>query len=505
MSNRTAHAKRNIVAGVLNNVVSMGFPFIVRTIIISILGAEYLGLGSLFSAILMVLNMAELGFSRAIVFALYKPIAKQEDNYVCALLLFFRRIYTIVGVSIFVIGLFLTPFIPRIIKGSYPDDINIYVLFLIYLANTSFSYLFFAYKSVILTADQRQNVISNVGTIVGLIKGIFQIVSLLIIKNYYFYIVWTIFFTIVQNVIIAIITSREYPQYICKGDLDKNTRHRIFQQIKGIGIGKLSQTARNSFDSIVLSMYCGLIDVAIYSNYYYIFAAVTSILGIIVQSIQASVGNSIAVETKEKNYNDFKKLNYYYSWISGWATICMLVLYQPFMVLWVGEKNTASTYIMYLFCLYFYITQIGQIRAVYASAAGLWWEFRVPELLEMLFNIVLNFYLGSKYGMAGILWATIITVAVFSIIAITNITFDKYFERPSLEYYLDLIVQTIIILCVSACVYSICSFVTGEDIFSFLIKVAICLILPNLLFGLLSVPSVKNRRYLKELMLIVRR
>ena len=211
---RTAHAKKNMIAGLINKIAILIVQFIVRTLLIKKLGADYLGLNNLFSSILQVLNMAELGFSSAIVFSLYKPVAEHNDVMICALMKFYRNVYKIVGLVILVVGSILTPFLPYLISGSYPIDINIYVLFWIFLLNTVFSYLAFAYKNVLLTSTQRQDIVSNISSVLDVTKGIVQIFSIVVLKNYYVYIIWNVIFTIINNIIIARITNRMYPNYV---------------------------------------------------------------------------------------------------------------------------------------------------------------------------------------------------------------------------------------------------------------------------------------------------
>ena len=267
MANRSVRTKKNILSGFINKLITLFLPFLIRTIIIKKLGTEYLGLSSLFTSILQVLNMAELGFSSAIVFSLYKPMAEKNTAEICALLHYYKNIYKVVGIVISVVGCILIPFLPNLINGSYPSDIDLYVLYIIFLANTSVSYFAFAYKSVLLTADQHQNIISNIDTILCILRYGIQIAMLIIISNYYAYIIWNLIFTVANNIIVAVITNNKYPEYICKGEISKDKKNEITKQIKGLAIGKVSLVARNSLDSIVLSMFCGLVDVAIYSNY----------------------------------------------------------------------------------------------------------------------------------------------------------------------------------------------------------------------------------------------
>lgn len=496
--NRAERVKYNFYSNVINKIAVLIFPFIIRTVLIQKLGAEYLGLGSLFTSILQVLNMAEIGFSSAIVYSMYKPIAENEVNEICALLRFYKKAYRIIGITILTVGIAVLPFVPRLIKDSYPTDINIYVLYLFFLIDTVVSYLFSAYKTSLLIASQRQDIISAIDTIIVFSRSAVQLILLLLTPNYYIYVICNIIFTVINNIAISRVTSKRFPLYICRGEIDKSKKSAIIQQVKGLGIGKITKASRNSFDSIVLSMYCGLIDLAIYSNYYCIFTAVINVIAIFVNSLTASVGNSVAVESREKNYNDFKCFNYFFAWVGGWCTICMFCLYQPFMALWMGEELVASNSTMILFCIYFYITQMGQARALYSTAAGLWWELRHLQVGEMLLNLVLNFLLGYFWGINGILMATIITVFIFSIIGITRMTYKIYFRKSFKEYWWSIGTYAFVTVVGLIITNMVCSRINYSGVVEVLLRAIICLVLPNGFFLILSLISKQHFEYLSK-------
>ncbi|UKI56602.1 MAG: hypothetical protein L6V90_05600 [Treponema succinifaciens] len=170
------------------NFFTIFFPFLIRTVLIKKIGIEYAGLNSLFSSILQVLNLTELGFASAVVYSMYKPIAEDDKDTICALLNFYKRVYFIIGLVILALGSAVMPFLPHLIKGNVPQDINIYVLYSIYLVNTSLSYLLFGYKNSLLNAHQRRDVISNILTITQGLMNICQLLILVTIKNYYLYV-----------------------------------------------------------------------------------------------------------------------------------------------------------------------------------------------------------------------------------------------------------------------------------------------------------------------------
>ena len=497
---RTKNIKRNILFGTINKVIALLLPFVTRSIIIWKLGAEFLGLSSLFSSILQVLNMAELGFTSAVVFSLYKPIAQKDDETVCALMAFYKKTYRIIGLVILTIGLIVTPFITKIIKGSYPNSINIYYLYSLFLINTVISYWAYAYKSALLTADQREDIISKINSSVSIISSLLQITVLTIWADYYLFCICMIIATIINNISVAIVTNKKYPNYFCKGELDGNIKKEIAKQVGGLAISRVSVTARNSFDSIFLSAFCGLLDVAIYSNYYVIFNGVLSCVCMLRTALTASVGNCIAIKSVEDNYADFKKINFYFLVLTNFCVICLVCLYQPFMDLWMHKKLTASFTVSVLFGLYFFISSAGQVRSMYQASTGLWWEFKYFSIFEAFANLFLNAYLGYRFGMYGILAATLITVTFFSIICMAMKIFKLYFKRSSKEYFVELIKNFIIAVFSTALVHFACEQINIDSLLMiFIAKLVLCVVLSIVILLLIYCCSKTYRNYFKEL------
>lgn len=481
---RTNNTVRNIIFGLLNRVVNIFFPFVIRSVLIYSLGANYLGLNTLFSSVLQILNLAELGLSSAIVYSMYKPIAENDTEIVCALLSLYRKLYKMIGLVVFGIGIILVPFLPNLIKGSYPLEINLTIVYFIYLFNTVISYLFFAYKTAIWNACQKVSMVNNISSFVVIVQSIVQIVVLLRTHNYYVYLVIMPLCTLLNNFLISYMTKKYYPQYVCRGNVPKEIAHSIMQRVKGLVISRVCTTTRNSLDSIFISSMIGLTAVAIYGNYYYIMAAIISITNIIISSMTSSVGNSIATESVEKNYSDMRKFIFSFAWISGICTICLLCLFQPFMKLWVGEKMMFGMHIVILFCIYFYSICLGSVRSAYHDAAGLWWEARYRAIMETVVNCALNYVLTLLLGVAGTILSTIIAILVINYGYGTSIVFKYYFKGISMkQYYLDHLFYTIITIIAAAVTYGVCIIIPIKNIYVVLIlRLLVCLIVPNLIF-----------------------
>lgn len=497
---RKKNTIRNIIWGTINKLVLTVLPFISRTVIIKTLGSEYLGLNSLFTSVLQILNLTELGISSAIVFFMYKPIADNDIEKISALLNFYKKIYRVIGLIILTCGLIILPFLGNFINGDIPDNININILYMIYLFNTVVTYWLFAYKKSLLQAFQRNDITSNINTILYIMQLIIQITIILTVRNYYLYVIVIPIMTILENIICNIIATKKYPQYIPRGKLMPNIKKELKKKVAGLMVYKICTTTRNSLDSIFISAFLGLNIVGIYNNYYYILTAVKTFMSVLTSSMLSGIGNSIAVDTVNKNYNDMNKFNFMYMLIAGWCTICMLCLYQPFMDVWVGKKYMLDFTCVILFCIYFYCLCIGDIRAAYSDAAGLWWESRNRAIIESITNIILNIVLGKLWGLKGIIVATLISLLAINFVYGSTIIFKYYFkEQKALDYYKFHFKYFTITLSISILTYFICLLVPLEGIGQLIFRIIICLTVPTSIYIIVY----RKNKYFKEMKKII--
>ena len=475
---RIKNTKRNIIWSFADYTIAVLFQFISRTVINRVLGADYLGLSSLFTSILQVLNMTELGFASAIIYNLYRPIANHDTEAVCALLAFYKKIYRIVGCIVLGIGLAISPFLRMLIKDEVPVDINLYVLYFLFLANTAVSYFVFAYKASLLEALQRMDLTKIAYSIVHLAQCLFQIAVLLIFRNYYLFAVGTILGSAAKNLLAAWFAKKNYPQYKSKGKISQATKKDIWQRVKGLLIGKISGVTYTTFDSIIISSMIGLIPVAIYNNYIIIYGAIENIIVMIRHAMQASVGNSVASESVEKNYDDIFKWQFMFSMISVWCSICLMCLYQPFMTIWMGENSLLSINAVIILSALLAVSTVQHAFYLYLSANGLWWNLRWPNIMSTFVNLVMNILLCRIWGITGIILATLIAQFFFGLIWQGTIVFRAYFKISPLTYYKKQLLYFIVGIAICALCYYICSLIITQGIAGLVLKALICAIIP---------------------------
>ncbi|MCM1233968.1 MAG: oligosaccharide flippase family protein [Ruminococcus flavefaciens] len=459
----------------------------------------------MFASILQVLNLTDLGFSAAIVYNMYKPLAEDDIDTVCQLLNYYRTIYRIVGAMILGGGLIIMPLIPHLIKGEWLMDINIYFVYILYLINTVLSYFLFAYKSALLTALQRLDLTKISYTIANCIQYILQIISIVLLHNFYFFIIAMIFGTIFKNMICAYVSVKKFPQYFCKGGVSVEIKRDIMSRVKGLLICNISGVTYTTFDSIILSRFLGLSTVAIYNNYITIFNGVMTFVVLIRNAMQASVGDSIATESAEKNYQDMLLWQFLYSLIAIWCVTCLLNLYQPFVMMWMGESMLLHMGDVILLCIWLFFDVVSHAFCLYLSGKGLWWEMRWPYILSTICNLLLNILLAKICGTTGIILATVIASLVFGMIWQCLIIFKCYFRNESFMKYL--LKQAFLFgVCVLSCgcSYLINSYMMISGVEELLIKGLICTIVSGVVV-IVTCRRTKIYRRAKEFAIRARR
>ena len=478
------NGKKNLAEGFVNRMVLLLCPFVERTVIYYILGVQYLGLGSLFSAIISVLSVTELGISSAVVYSMYKPAAEGDTRKLNGLLSYYKKAYRLVGFCILGAGLLVIPFLRRLINGPYPEEINLTALYVIYVLNSCASYFLFSYIDAVLVVHQRNDISSSVNTIVRLLLLGCQIAVLVLTKNYYYFALLIPVFTVINNIWVALRVRRIYPQYRAEGKLSEETRTEIRRSIAGIFVQKLCGITRNSLDSICISAFIGLTLTAAYNNYFVIFTGIASFVGIISSSFLGGVGNHVATRSVEENYEEMKKMDFVYLWVGGWCTVCLLCLFQPFMELWMGKELLLPFPAVCLLCLYFYLLRLGDIRFLYSTAKGLWWEQRYQATVETIMNLALNIILGKLFGIYGIIAATIISLFLCNYLWSAGITFRHYFSiGRRKDYYLYQGKHSALVLAAGLITYGLCETIRVDDLFfRLLMRGSICMIIPNCLF-----------------------
>lgn len=476
---KSKNATRNIVYGMALKVYQLLMPFIMRTIIIYYLGAEFLGLNSLFTSILQVLNLAELGVGSAMVFSMYKPIAENDTEKLCALLNLYKRYYTIIGLVVLIGGLVIVPFLPILVSGKLPASVNLYILYFLNLGATVLTYWLFSYKSSLLQAYQRGDLVSKSFIITDTVKYILQIISLVFFKNYYYYCITLLACQIFNNILTAYRATKEYPLIRPVGELEKQEKKQINRKIKDLFTTKVATTLLSSGDTLVISSALGLVALATYQNYYYLISSVLGCFTIIHTAITAGIGNSLIVDTHQKVKETFDALLFSIIWMVSFCVGCFICLMQPFIKLWVGSEYMLKDTMVILLVFYFCIYELTQFFSVYKEAAGIWHQDRFRPLICSILNICLNLILVRKFDVYGVVFATIVSSGCVSLPWVVHNVCKYIFREKPTDCLLKFVPYIFAGIIINVFLNFFVTKITLPAILEIVVKLLICIVVVN--------------------------
>ncbi len=480
---RTKNAARNIVFDGMLEMVNILLPFVIRSVMLHYLGTEYLGLNGLFKSLLTFLNLAELGVGSAMVFSMYKPIAEDDTTAICALLRLYRTLYRIIGLAVAAVGLLLMPVLRGLIKGDLPDGMNLYILYLMNLGNTVVTYWLFAYKSSLLQAHQRRDVISKVSLAVRITEYLLKILILAFTRNYYLYLSVQLLCQIAVNVLTAVCASKMYPRYAPAGKLPKEKTRDIFRRVRDLFTSKLSATIFDSADTLVISAFMGLTVLAVYQNYYFVITALRMMLVVILNACMAGVGNKMIMESKEANYRDLERISLLFSWLLGVSSSMLLCMYQSFMELWMGEENMLGTGFVLCFAVYYYSMGANKLVNMFKDAAGIWRRDRWRPLTAALVNLGLNLATVRWLGLYGVLLSSVFSIVVVQIPWLFHNLFQEVFPRALMGRYIRFFCGlTAMALASCAASWFVCRLYTLNVWPTLILNTAVSFLLPNLFY-----------------------
>lgn len=408
---RTENVVRIALVSEICTIANLIFGFVYRSIFLSVLSAQYLGVNGLFTQILQVLSMADLGIAGAITFRFYKPISNNDVMQVGKLMNFFKLVYRIICAVIIGVGLSLLPFLDFLIKDTseVPADVSLHIVYLLFLLQSASSYMF-AYKQTLLVVDQRQYAVSMFRLVLSFVRYCAQTAFLLVTHNYTMTLIINIALQIFGNYAMSVYVTRRYkPVFQIKDTITKDEKREILHDTRACMVHKIGGVVLNSTDNLVISKFVGLVSVGLYSNYALIISNLTTLATQMLSNTTASLGNMCASLGNQERYAVYKKLSFVNLWIASSLTVCLYTLINPFITVWVGESMLLSRMTVICLCAAFYITLTRQVNLSYTSASGLFVKDIYRPFIEATINLVVSIFFVIKIGIAGVFLGTVIS------------------------------------------------------------------------------------------------
>ena len=408
--NRTQKSAINAAVAVAAQCLSLLLSFVARTVFIANMQREYLGIGGLFSNILTVLSLAELGIGDALVYALYKPMKEQNREELKQLIGFAKRVYHIMALVVAAIGIAVSFFLNDLIKEAPDVQEDLRLIFYFYLANSVCSYLL-AYKSLVLTADQCQYITSLVSQGAKILQQILQMLVLMLFHSFYLYLACQIFCTVLNNVVVLRIINKRYP-YLkerSKGRLPKEKLNGIGKDVASLSVSKISGVVANGTDNIIISKMIGLVEVGLASNYSLIINAVNGILWQGIRSLMGSIGNFNVDSTLEHRRSVFDQLQLLSYWLYAMASVCVIVLAGPFVELCWGAEFLLDGKTVFAMMLVPYVGGVNFAAYSFRATMGEFSKIKYFHLAAGILNLVVSVAVAPSMGLFGVFLATSVT------------------------------------------------------------------------------------------------
>lgn len=478
---RSKNSMRNILFGVGGQILNIIMSFAMRLVFTRTLGEVYLGVNGTFTNVLMVFSLADLGVGTAIIYALYKPVATGDRHKVQMLMKMYGRAYRIIGLVIIGLGLATTPFVHLLVKADQ-QVADLELIFLLFVVNTASTY-FFAYKGTLITAHQKNYIVTNVVYGTSVLCYAAQIAIMLLTHNYILTLSIQVGTNILQNLITRAIANRMYP-YIRKStpdELPRAEKQGIYRNMRSLVFYRAGQVVINGTDSILISAMIGVAEAGFYSNYVLITTTIKNLLQQVFKAITASVGNLAALESDEKKYSVYNAIYFGNFWMFGFCTVCLWVLFNPFIELFFGAHMLLDPWVVFWVVLNFYLVGMRNVNITFRDTMGVFREGRFVPIIAAVLNIGISILLAPIFGLAGIFMGTTISTAI-SLLWMEPWILHRYgFKRSVWPYfgkyflYLATTAAATVLTQLASSVFAVNSALT------FLGRLALCLVIPNLI------------------------
>lgn len=487
---RIEKTKKNFIYAVILQITKIMLVFANRIIFVKILGPIYLGINGLFSNILSMLSIADLGITTAMMYSLYKPLAEHDEDKVSMYIHYFKKVYNIIALVVMILGIILIPFLRYIV--NLPENVDhIYLYYMLLVVNTALTYLYI-YKTTLLSADQKMYIISKYDTIFQFVMFVMQIVVLVVTKSFMLYLLSNLICTLLGNVFKARKTDKLYP-FLKKEnkEISREEKKSIYTNVKSMFLYKIGGVIQSNTDNILISIFVGTVAVGYYSNYSTIIVTITSFVTLIFTSIKASIGNYVNTQSIKEQFRMYNILEILNFWLVGFCFICFIELIPPFIKICFGEEYLLSQSVLILASLNFYTGNIRQTLWTYRETTGMYNNsIKYVTLVTAVINVILSIILGKYFALNGIIAATIISRMIYAWWKEPKLIFNEYFKESSKSYFVKYILRVAYMIIILLIVNFVSSYIKISNLYlNFIVKAGITAIFTIIL---LVLPYLKN-------------
>ncbi len=501
--NRTVNASKNISSSLINKICILILTLISRRFFILYIGIDYLGINGLFSNVLTLLSVADLGLGVAMNANLYKPIAENDTDKLAALLNYYKHIYYMIAGGVFLFGMILIPFLPLIINMDNKIP-HLYLYYIIYVIKTAVSYLF-VYKTSIINADQRGYIIHYFDIVLNVVVISVQIICICFFKDYMIYLIIDVLAVLLHNVFVSVIANKMYSFLSIGTQLKKEEKKGLFKDISSAILYRIGGSLLGGTDNICISIIVGTVAVGIYSNYLTITTNIELCIALLFGALTASVGNLIATSSEEKRYETYKTMQMIANWLAAIFSVCLFYLTQEFIILWLKDFDLLlDKYVVIAIAINMFYTVCMRPVWTFREGTGMYRQIRYIMLITAIINIVLSVIMGVCIGIGGILIATTISKFIACFWREPFLLFKNYLGKPPKTYYFAYFKNLVVtIICGLLCLIPI-KLISTISILTWIIKGGICCLIVSAVYFIMYRKTPEFMYFVNKIKLFLR-
>lgn len=418
--------------------------FFTRKILLDQLGAEFIGFTGTVGSLLSFLNLAELGIGTAIGYVLYKPIADGDRFKINEIISVLGYLYRKIGYAILSIGIITSFFLPLIFPSTTFSWVVIYFGFYAYLTSSLIGY-FANYKATLLSADQRNYIVTGYFQLTTTSKVILQMVLAIFVQSFIVYFLIELLFGIINSIILNWKISKTYPWLMNEVKLGNKLLKKypeITTYIKQIFAHKVGWVVHGQLSPILIYSFATLPVVALYTNYTLLTQKIENLVSAVINSAGAAIGNLIAEGDKEKTLKVFQELFAFRIFITSIVTACVYNFSSQLIEVWLGEQyvldNATVTLIAILCGLNIARGAIDQFNHAFGLYGDIWAPY-----IECIITIASSIVGGHILGLSGILLGSLISTITINYVWKPYYLFSRGFKISVFMHWRTFIIHLV--------------------------------------------------------------
>ena len=400
-------SRLNFIGGAIAYAVVVLLTLGVRTVFAKQLGENYLGLNAVLLNAMALVSVAEAGIATAVMFRLYKPLAQGDQDDARRWLAASRRIYRLALYAILAIGsasAFLIPLVTSDLPFKFWTVVAYSSLAVLGTAATCA----FATEKALLLAGQKNYVVAGIQAVIVLAQAALQILFLHWQYAFAAFLIIQGISVLVWNFACRVWAKRIYPRPYFDGGVEAHHKAGLREDVRNLLPYKLGAVGLNATDSILISVVLRAALAGLVSNYSLIINAINGILMQGFNGLAAAIGIHSVQSDREQRTNIFFQLSMLSVWSFGVATVCLVVLLDQFVALWLGPRFVLGPEVVVALACVFYITGINQVPSLYRTSLGIFRQTRWVPLAAAILNILVSVVLAWQIGLIGIFLGTIL-------------------------------------------------------------------------------------------------